>query len=53
MTLTSSLFKWLGTKIGHIGLLLVAVGVSWGAHLGVACFAIVEIELLFLCDSVG
>jgi len=28
MALTSSLFKWLGTKIGHIGLLVVAVGVS-------------------------
>ena len=33
MALTSSLFKWLGTKIGHIGLLVVAVGVSWGALL--------------------
>lgn len=33
MALTSSLFKWLGTKIGHIGLLLVAVGVSPSPHL--------------------
>ena len=33
MALTSSLFKWLGTKIGHIGLLLVAVGVSSSPHL--------------------
>ena len=49
MALTSSLFKWLGTKIGHIGLLLVAVGVSWGAHLGVACFAIVEVDNYIFC----